>query len=268
MSNSKSIERLLTIMATLRNPDGGCPWDLEQTFKSIVPHTIEEAYEVAEAIENGDLDSLRDELGDLLFQVVFYAQMANEDGLYDFSDIVEGICQKMERRHPHVFGNQTIVDAEAQTVAWEDHKARERAVKRLKSDTPESVLDGVTLPLPAMTRAVKLQKRAARVGFDWEKAEDVLDKIKEEAIELRDEMDIDADKARLTDELGDLLFAVTNLARKFDIDPEQALRGGNMKFERRFRYIESQLLEKGKSPQDSDLNEMETLWNRAKETEK
>jgi ATP diphosphatase len=268
MTDSKSIERLLAIMAKLRNSDGGCPWDLEQTFESIVPHTIEEAYEVAEAIENGDLVSLRDELGDLLFQVVFYAQMANEDELYDFSDIVEGVCQKMERRHPHVFGGQTITDSAAQTVAWEDHKAKERANKRLKVDVPESVLDGVTVPLPAMTRAVKLQKRAARVGFDWEKAEDVLEKIAEEANELKDEMDIDAEKSRLTDELGDLLFAVTNLARKLDIDPEQALRGGNMKFERRFRYIENRLRERGKSPEDSNLSEMESLWSQAKETER
>jgi ATP diphosphatase len=195
--------------------------------------------------------------------------MANEDGLFDFSDIVKGICQKMERRHPHVFGNQTITDAEAQAVAWEDHKAKERSDKRLKTDIPESVLDGVSVTLPAMTRAVKLQKRAARVGFDWEKAEDVLDKIKEEVIELREEMDAYADKLGLMDELGDLLFAVTNLARKLDVDPEQALRGGNMKFERRFRYIESQLLKKnGRTPEDSDLNEMEFLWNQAKETER
>ncbi len=268
MSNPNSIKRLLSIMAKLRNPDGGCPWDLKQTFKSITPHTIEEAYEVAEAIENGDFDSLRDELGDLLFQVVFYAQMANEDGLFDFSDVVEGICQKMERRHPHVFGNLTIADAEAQSVAWEDHKARERYGKRLKKGMSESALDGVSVTLPAMTRAVKLQKRAAWIGFDWEKAEDVLDKIKEEAIELREEMDADADELRLMDELGDLLFAVTNLARKLDVDSEQALRSSNMKFERRFRYIESQLLKKGKTPKDSDLDEMNVLWNQAKEMER
>lgn len=267
MTKLKSIDRLLAIMAKLRNPTGGCPWDLEQTYKTIVPHTIEEAYEVAEAIENGDLESLRDELGDLLFQVVFYAQMADEDGLYDFYDIVEGICRKMESRHPHVFGSQQISDAAAQNVAWEDHKARERAEKRLLSDAPESVLDGVSVPLPSMTRAVKLQKRAARVGFDWEKASDVLDKIAEEAFELREEMDARSDKARLEDELGDLLFAVTNLARKLDVDPEQALRAGNMKFERRFKFIEGALRQRKKSPQESNLKEMESLWNEAKKAE-
>lgn len=264
MTDKKSIDRLLAIMAQLRNPDGGCPWDLEQTFASIVPHTIEEAYEVAEAIETGDLDALRGELGDLLFQVVFYAQMANEDGLYDFSDIVEGVCEKMENRHPHVFGDQTIADANAQTVAWEDHKARERAGKKPQ----ESVLDGVAVPLPALTRAVKLQKRAARVGFDWADAKDVLDKIAEEAAELSHEIIVEADKERVVDELGDLLFAVTNLARKLDVDPEQALRGGNAKFERRFKRIEQLLRNQGRSPEDPDLAEMEQLWNQAKEEER
>ena len=267
MTEKQSINRLLGIMAQLRNPDGGCPWDLEQTFETIVPHTIEEAYEVAEAIENGDLTALRDELGDLLFQVVFYAQMADEEGLYDFSDIVEGVCKKMESRHPHVFGDLNIKNADAQTVAWEDHKARERANKKAASGIPESVLDGVAVPLPALTRAVKLQKRAARVGFDWTEAKDVLDKIAEEAAELSHEIDVKADKARITDELGDLLFAVTNLARKLEVDPEQALRGGNAKFERRFKRIEELLRDQGRSPKKADLAEMEILWVQAKDEE-
>jgi len=264
MTDKNSIDRLLGIMAQLRNPEGGCPWDLEQTFETIVPHTIEEAYEVAEAIENGDLNALQDELGDLLFQVVFYAQMADEEGLYDFSDIVEGVCEKMESRHSHVFGDLSIKDAEAQTVAWEDHKARERASKNGTSDIPESVLDGVAVPLPALTRAVKLQKRAARVGFDWTEAKDVLDKIAEEAAELSHEIDVKADKTRVIDELGDLLFAVTNLARKLEVDPEQALRGGNAKFERRFKRIEQFLRDQGRTPEDASLAEMEALWVQAK----
>jgi nucleoside triphosphate diphosphatase len=260
-----SIDRLIEIMARLRDPEDGCPWDVAQTFATIAPYTIEEAYEVADAIARRDFDGLRDELGDLLLQVVFHARMAEEARRFDFDAIADAICDKMIRRHPHVFGEDAIADAEAQGVAWETHKANERADKATRSGgRAESALDGVTLALPALLRALKLQRRAARVGFDWESAAPILDKIEEEMRELKDEMAQDAPPDRLEDELGDLLFAVVNLARRLAVDPESALRAANAKFERRFRRVESLLAEHGKTPQQSTLVEMDALWVTAK----
>lgn len=263
--SASSIDRLLTIMAKLRAPEGGCPWDIAQDFTTIAPHTIEEAYEVVEAIESGDKSALKDELGDLLFQVVFYAQMAKEEGSFDFADVVGAICEKMERRHPHVFGNSTVADAQAQTVQWEAQKALERHQKA--GDRPPSALEGVSTALPAQTRALKLQARAGRVGFDWPEAAQVLDKIAEEIEEVRAEMGETIDQDRLEDEMGDLLFACVNLARKLKIDPETALRRGNRKFERRFHHIERELAAEGRMPDESTLEEMEALWVAAKRLE-
>ncbi len=254
---------LLEIMARLRNPNGGCPWDIEQDFSTIAPYTIEEAYEVADAITRGDMRALKDELGDLLFQAVYHARMAEEAGHFSFADVVDAICEKMVRRHPHVFGDATVKDAEAQTKAWEDHKAKERG--QTNGDAPASALDGVPANLPAMKHAEKLQKRASRVGFDWTEAKDVIGKIHEELGEVTDEFQRpNTDTARLTDELGDLLFACVNLARKAGIDPGTALRGTNLKFETRFRRIETLLAAEGKSTSDASLEEMEALWVQAK----
>ncbi len=259
------IERLLDIMASLRNPNGGCPWDVEQTFRTIAPYTIEEAYEVAETIENEDWDGLKDELGDLLFQVVFHARMAEEAGRFCFADVAAGISDKMVRRHPHVFGSRSGIDnATDQTVAWEETKAAERAETAAKDGRPESVLDGVSTALPAMTRAEKLQKRVARVGFDWPDAEHVLADVDEELDELKTEMSVGAPHDRLEDEVGDLLFTIVNLARHLSVDPEAALRRTNAKFQRRFRYVEAQLGKEGRIPSDSNLDEMDRLWNQAK----
>ncbi len=263
-----NIDDLLEIMAKLRNPEKGCPWDIEQNFKSIAPYTIEEAYEVDEAIRAGDMPALQDELGDLLFQTVFHGQMAAEAGHFTFSDIVHGISEKMVRRHPHVFDDRTIEDADAQTEAWEMQKAKERIEKaETKGETP-SVLDGVSLSLPATMRAVKLQKRAARVGFDWSETIQVLDKIEEEASELREAYADGEPKERIEEEFGDMLFVICNLARHLKIDPEEALRSANAKFDRRFRYIEQELAKIGKSPEASTLEEMDNFWNLAKNQEK
>ncbi len=259
------IDRLLEIMSRLRAPQGGCPWDLAQTFASIAPHTVEEAYEVVEAIETGDRAALKDELGDLLFQVVFYAQMAKEEGSFDFADVVAAICDKMERRHPHVFGDQTIADVQAQTVQWEAQKARERQQKA--GNQRQSALAGVSTALPAQTRALKLQARAGRVGFDWPEAAQVFDKIAEEIEEVRAELGDTVDQDRLEDEVGDLLFACVNLARKLKVDPETALRRGNRKFERRFHHIERELAGQGRTPGEASLDEMEALWAAAKRLE-
>jgi ATP diphosphatase len=259
------IERLLEIMARLRDPERGCPWDREQTFATIVPFTIEEAYEVADAIARGDMGELRDELGDLLFQVVFYARMAEEAGDFDFADVVEAIVAKLTRRHPHVFGDARVDNAEQQSVEWERHKAAERAAN--KQGAAPSVLDGVSLALPALSRAVKLQRRAARVGFDWRALTEVLDKVAEELEEVHAEVAAGADQARMRHEIGDLLLACSNLARFADIDPESALREANQRFERRFRRIEAWLSEQGKHPEQSSLAEMEALWQRAKREE-
>jgi nucleoside triphosphate diphosphatase len=259
------IERLLDIMARLRDPERGCPWDREQTFATIAPFTIEEAYEVADAIARGDKQELRDELGDLLFQVVFYARMAEEAGDFDFAAVVEAIVAKLTRRHPHVFGDARIVNAQHQSEEWERHKAAERAAR--SEGAPPSVFDGVTSALPALSRAVKLQRRAARVGFDWRRLEEVADKVEEELQEVRAEIAADAGRERLTHEIGDLLLACSNLARFAAIDPESALREANGRFERRFRRIEAWLAEQGKRPEQSSLEEMERLWRRAKEEE-
>jgi len=268
------IDRLLAIMARLRDPARGCPWDLEQSFRTIVPHTIEEAYEVADAIERDDMAGLKDELGDLLFQVVFYAQLAREAGIFDFSDIVNSLSTKMIRRHPHVFSDARIDTADAQTVAWEEQKAAERAAAaKAPGVTPSgaapSELDGVSVGLPALTRAAKLQKRAARIGFDWPAPAPVLDKIGEETAELRAEMEGAAAPERLADELGDVFFACVNLARHLKLDPETALRGANAKFDRRFRRVEALIAAQnaGGSNKKLSIDELETLWQQAKREE-
>ncbi|WP_417229585.1 nucleoside triphosphate pyrophosphohydrolase [Brevundimonas sp.] len=257
------IDRLNAIMRTLRDPDGGCPWDVEQTFATIAPCTVEEAYEVADAIERGDWDDLKSELGDLLFQVVFHARMAEEAGLFGFDDVVEAIADKLTRRHPHVFGDEAArTDGAAQKARWEDIKAGER-----KAKAQHGVLDDVPVGLPALTRAVKLTKRAARVGFDWPSTDQVFDKLHEEVAELRAEIAAgDLDKARA--EMGDLLFVVANLARKLGVEPEDALRGTNAKFIRRFGFIEAELAKDGRSPEQSDLAEMDGLWTAAKGVER
>ncbi|HZH27012.1 MAG TPA: nucleoside triphosphate pyrophosphohydrolase [Azospirillaceae bacterium] len=265
--NERPIDRLLAIMARLRDPNGGCPWDLEQTFRTIAPHTIEEAYEVVDAIERDDMDALKDECGDLLFQVVYYAQMAGEAGHFDFNAVAQAVSEKMIRRHPHVFGDERIDTAGAQTSRWEEHKAAERAAKAGNANAAAEgtgLLDGVPVGLPALTRAVKLQKRAARVGFDWPEVGQILDKLTEEITELKAELAVGAPKDRVTDELGDILFVIANLGRRLEVDPETALRGTNAKFERRFRYVEQRLAEKGRSPREATLDEMEELWQQAK----
>ncbi len=267
MSNSPDLARLLNVMARLRDPAGGCPWDLEQSFATIAPYTIEEAYEVAEAAEHGDIDALKDELGDLLLQVVFHARMAEEAGHFAFNDVARAIAEKMIRRHPHVFADAKVAGAAAQTQAWEEQKAAERRTKATAKGRAESALDGVGVGLPALTRAEKLQKRAARVGFDWAEAAPIFDKIDEEIGELRREIADGGKPARLEDELGDLLFAVVNLARHLKLDPEQALRGASRKFERRFRRIEERLAAAGKSPEAAGLDEMEAEWQRVKAEE-
>lgn len=258
----REMTELLELMARLRDPERGCPWDREQTYATIVPHTIEEAYEVADAIAREDWDEFKAELGDLLFQVVFYAQIAREEGRFDFADVARGIVEKMTRRHPHVFGDERYADATEQTAAWERIKASE------KVGQTAGALDGIPLALPALTRAVKLQKKASKVGFDWGAAEPVLAKIEEEIAEIRHEIAVQATPERLTDELGDVLFAVANLARHLKLDPEAALRGTNAKFERRFRRIEAWLAEEGRAPADSTLAEMDALWERTKLEEK
>ncbi|GAA0624230.1 nucleoside triphosphate pyrophosphohydrolase [Brevundimonas kwangchunensis] len=257
------IDRLNGIMARLRAPVGGCPWDVEQTFETIAPYTLEEAYEVADAIERGDMDDLKSELGDLLFQVVFHARMAEEQGLFVFDDVANAIADKLERRHPHVFGEEAAkADGVAQKARWEDIKAAER-----KAKAQHGVLDDVPVGLPALARAAKLTKRAARVGFDWPSTAEVLDKLDEEVGELKAEIVAgDLDKAR--EELGDLLFVMANLARKLGVEPEDALRGANAKFVRRFGFIEAELAKAGRTPEQSDLAEMDGLWDAAKVAER
>jgi ATP diphosphatase len=261
MEAEKELRRLLDIMAALRDPQTGCPWDVEQSFDTIAPYTIEEAYEVADAILRRDFAQLADELGDLLFQVVYHARMAEEDGLFAFADIARAISDKMVRRHPHVFGEAAVRDAAAQTVAWEEQKRSERAAR-----DETGVLAGVPLGLPALTRAQKLTARAARVGFDWPDAAAVLDKLDEEVGELRAEL-TEGDRDRLEDEVGDMLFVLANLARKLDLDPETCLRRANAKFARRFRAIETALAAEGRTPADATLAEMEEAWTAAKTAE-
>lgn len=255
------LTRLLQIMARLRNPDGGCPWDLQQSFRTIAPYTIEEAYEVADAIERGDLNALREELGDLLFQVVFHSQMATEQGAFDFEEVAKVIGDKLERRHPHVFGDARIGSAGEQTVAWEEHKRQERARKG------GGVLADIPLALPALTRADKLGKRAAQVGFEWPSVDGAVDKLEEELGELRQELRGGASREDIAKELGDVLFCVVNVCRYLNIDPEATLRDTNAKFERRFGYVERRLKEQGRTPQDATLEEMDALWDEGKKKE-
>lgn len=261
MTATSAIEELLALMEALRTPGTGCPWDLEQDFRTIAPYTIEEAYEVADAIERGDLAELKSELGDLLFQTVFHARMAEEEGAFNFEDVARAITEKMRARHPHVFGEADARDAEEQTRQWEAQKAEERAAKG-----KSGLLDDVPVALPGLTRAVKLQKRAARIGFDWKNPRDVLDKIAEETGELVDVID-GADADRIEDEFGDLLFVIANLSRHLSVDPEAALRRANEKFSRRFRHIEQRLSAEGRLGAAS-LDEMEELWIEAKEMER
>jgi ATP diphosphatase len=259
-AHSSSIHSLLQIMARLRDPASGCPWDLQQDFNSIAPYTLEEAYEVVDAIEAGHPQALRAELGDLLFQVVFHAQLASEQGWFDFDDVVQGICDKMTRRHPHVFADAVIDDAEAQTHAWEQHKQQERGAQ-------DSVLAGVPQVLPALARASKLQGRAARVGFDWPDVGGVEAKVAEELTELRHELDCGSDPRALAEEAGDLLFAVVNLVRHAGIDPEQALRQGNRKFERRFRRLEMLCAADGVEISTAGIDRLEGYWQLVKQQE-
>jgi len=258
-----SLEDLLHLMNRLRDPQYGCPWDIRQTYATIVPHTLEEAYEVADAIERKDWTELKSELGDLLFQVVFHARMAEEQGLFVFDDVANAIADKLERRHPHVFGDEAAkADGVAQKARWEDIKATERASK-----SQHGALDDVPVGLPALARAAKLTRRAARVGFDWPSTDEVFDKLHEEVAELRAEIAAgDLDKAK--GEVGDLLFVVANLARKLGVEPEDALRGSNAKFVRRFGFIEAELAKDGRTPEQSDLAEMDRLWDVAKVAER
>ncbi len=259
MTAKDAMTELLGLMAALRTPGSGCPWDLEQNFRSIAPYTVEEAYEVADAIERGDLGALKDELGDLLFQTVFHARMAEEAGAFGFEDVANAITEKMRRRHPHVFGGAEARNSGEQTAAWEAQKAAERAARGAKG-----LLDDVPLGLPGLTRAVKLQKRAARVGFDWTRPREVLEKIAEEAEELVAVVE-GGDRNAIEDEFGDLLFVMANLSRHLDIDPEAALRRANEKFRRRFKHIEESL---GDRLGAASLEEMEALWVEAKEMER
>jgi ATP diphosphatase len=262
---SRDIARLIEIMAALRTPGSGCPWDLEQTFATIAPYTLEEAYEVADAIVRDDLADLKDELGDLLLQVVFHARMAQEQAAFDFGDVVEGITSKLIRRHPHVFADAQGHTAEAVKGVWERIKAEERAERG--EAAPTGALAGVPVALPALTRALKLQNKAGNVGFDWNDPRAVLAKIREEADEIEAELDRPS-TGHAAAEVGDLLFAVVNLARHLGADPEGILRATNIKFERRFAAIERALAARGKSPKDATLAEMDVLWDAAKAAEK
>ena len=272
MTASRDIARLIELMAALRTPGSGCPWDLEQSFATIAPYTIEEAYEVAEAIARGDLEDLREELGDLLLQVAFHARMAEEAGAFDFGDVVHAITAKLVRRHPHVFGDTGALPVAAVNELWDRIKgekaARAEHRKRAGAD-PAATLAGVPTGLPALRRALKLQEQAGKVGFDWNDARAVLAKIREEADEIESALALgQAERNRLAEEVGDLLFAVVNLARHVGADPEMALRAANAKFERRFAAIERALAARGKSPQRSTLTEMDALWDAAKAAER
>lgn len=277
MSSSTNIQRLIDIMARLRDPDSGCPWDLKQDFGSIVKHTIEEAYEVADTIERQALDELPGELGDLLFQVIFYSQLGKEQGRFDFNQVVDTICEKLIRRHPHVFSDTQFANEQEVHANWENEKAREReqlakarkqlakARQQLAGEAPVSLLDNLPVTLPALTRADKIQKRVARHGFDWPSWHGCVDKIREEIDEVEAELTAESVcDDRVEDELGDLLFAVVNLVRAQKKDPEQVLRRANNKFERRFRAVERRLAELGTSPEEADLQQMDEIWNALK----
>jgi nucleoside triphosphate diphosphatase len=268
MTPSSDIARLIEIMAALRTPGTGCPWDLEQDFTTIAPYTIEEAYEVADAIQRGDFDDLRDELGDLLLQVVFHARMAQEAGRFGFGDVVQAITEKLVRRHPHVFGDTRDLTPDAVKLLWDQVKSREKAARAaLRGTEPDAgALAGVPATLPALTRALKLQQKAGKVGFDWNDPHAVLAKIREEADEISAAL-ASGDRAGAAAETGDLLFAAVNLARHLGADPEAALRATNRKFERRFAFIEDALAARGKTPEQSSLEEMDALWNAAKAAE-
>ena len=272
MKPSRDIARLIEIMAALRTPKTGCPWDLEQDFATIAPYTLEEAYEVADAIARGDLANLREELGDLLLQVVFHARMAQEQGAFDFGAVVEAITSKLLRRHPHVFGGTPGLTPEQVKGLWSRIKAEEKTERQARhrkagTPVPESVLGDVSAGLPSLTRALKLQAKAGTVGFDWNDPKSVLDKIAEEAAEISSAID-GGNRDEAAEEVGDLLFAVVNLARHLDVDPDTALRAANAKFERRFASIERALAGQGKAPHQATLAEMDTLWNEAKVSEK
>jgi len=254
-----SIDRLLAIMARLRDPERGCPWDREQTWATIAPHTIEEAYELADAVRQDDAALVRDELGDVLFQVVFQSRLAEERGLFDFGQVAAAIGDKLERRHPHVFGTEAVADVAQQSEAWEAHKAAERR----ENGQGAGALDGVTLGLPALTRAAKLGKRAARVGFDWPDVAGVLTKVDEEVAEMQQAVQ-GGNRAEVSEELGDLLFSVAQAARHLGVDPEAALRDANAKFERRFRDLEARLAAEGRTVRDADPDALEALWALAK----
>jgi ATP diphosphatase len=271
MTPSRDITRLLEIMAALRTPGTGCPWDLEQNFATIAPYTIEEAYEVADAIARGDLEDLREELGDLLLQVVFHARMAQEQGAFEFGDVVQTLTEKLIRRHPHVFGEMRGLTPDAVKGLWDRIKTEEKAQKangqgKQDGEQEAGALAGVPVALPALTRALKLQAKAGKVGFDWNDPHAVLAKIREEADEIEAELAA-GNRAAAGTEVGDLLFAVVNLARHLDADPEATLRATNRKFERRFAAIERALAERGKSPTDASLAEMDALWDAAKAAE-
>ena len=271
MTPSSDIARLIEIMAALRTPGSGCPWDLEQNFETIAPYTIEEAYEVADAIGRGDLDDLKDELGDLLLQVAFHARMAEEQGSFAFGDVVQAINEKLIRRHPHVFGGKGSMATHEVNVQWDAIKAEEKAARAKAGKAPapsrDGALAGVSPGLPALARALKLQQKAGKVGFDWNDPKAVLAKIREEADEI-DAALASGERDKVAGEIGDLLFAMVNLARHLDVDPETALRGTNLKFERRFAAIEDALAAKGKKPADASLTEMDALWDQAKAAEK
>ena len=274
MQPSRDISRLNEIMAALRTPGTGCPWDLEQTFATIAPYTLEEAYEVADAIERGDVANLREELGDLLLQVVFHARMAEEEGRFDFGDVVDAITRKLIRRHPHVFGDARDLTSDEVKALWGRIKAQEKGERAearraagLPAEETTGALADVPLALPALTRALKLQQKAGKVGFDWNDPRAVLAKLREEIDEVEAELDA-GDVASVAGEVGDLLFAVANLARHLSVDPEAALRGANAKFERRFAHIESRLGKTGRAPAEATLDEMEALWSEAKQRER
>lgn len=258
---------LLAVMARLRDPETGCPWDVKQSFETIAPYTIEEAYEVADAIERGDLDGLKDELGDLLLQVVYHAQLADESGAFAFGDVADAITRKMIRRHPHVFEDPTRRDEFLGSGLWEQIKAEEKAARGEATD-PTSILNDVPVGMPGLTRAAKLQKRAADVGFDWSDVGLIIEKVEEELAELKEAIAHNEPQERIADEFGDVAFVLANVARHLQVDPESALRGTCNKFIRRFQHIETALAAEGRTPKDADLNEMEALWNAAKLAEK